>query len=114
MTPATADGKTLVRLPHTLAMPEKIDLVVTNGSDLVKPKKFPAVAVSLQMNLEEERITLTLANQGKLPLTNVTIAFRLPLLITTDERVPRKAAELIAPARPSPTRSTSRNSGKPR
>ena len=97
VTPATADGKTRVRLPHTLAMPEKIDLVVTNGSDLVKPKKFPAVAVSLQMNLEEERVTLTLANQGKLPLTNVTVAFRLPLLITTDERVTRKSAELIAP-----------------
>lgn len=97
VTPATADGETQLKLPHTLALPEKIDLVVTNSSDLVKPNEFPTLAVSLQMNLEEKRITLMLANQGNRPLTNISVAFRLPLLITTEERVPRKSTELIAP-----------------
>ncbi len=98
VSPATADGRTMVKLPHTLPLPEKIDMIVSDGASVVPSKEFPFLAASLVMNVEEDSsIVLTLANRSKRPLTNVTVAFRLPLLFTGEERVPRNDLEMINP-----------------
>ena len=98
ITPATADDRTMVKLPHTMRLPEKIDMIVSDGAQVIPSKKFPFLAASLVMNVEEDSgVILTLANRSKRPLTNVTVAFRLPLLFTGDERVPRNDLEMINP-----------------
>ncbi len=99
VTPATADGRTMVKLPHTLRMPEQIDMIISDGARVLPSKKFPFLEASLIMNVEDEEpgVILTISNRGRLPLTNVTVAFRLPLLFTCDERVPRNDLEMINP-----------------
>lgn len=98
VTPATADGRSMVELPHTMRLPEKIDMIMSDGPEVKQSKKFPYLAASLVLNVKDEPgVILTIANRGKQPLTNVTVAFRLPLLFTSDERVPRNDLEMINP-----------------
>lgn len=97
VTPAAADRKTTVKLPHTRRMPGMIDLVVTPGGKLSASNKFPDLSASLRIDLEAGKAVLTLANQGKQPLTDVTVAFRLPPPVIIEEQVPRRTIDLIAP-----------------
>lgn len=97
VTPAAADGKTMVKLPHARRMPEKIDLVVTPDGKMAASKKFPDLSASLRMDFEAGKAVLTLANRGKRPLTDITVSFRLPPSVVTAEPVPRRTVDLIAP-----------------
>lgn len=98
VTPATADGRTMIELPHSLHLPEKIDMIASDGAQVIPSKKFPFLAASLVLNVDEDPgVILTIANRSKRPLTNVTVAFRLPLLFTGEERVPRNDLEMVNP-----------------
>ncbi len=97
LTPEPADGKTITKLPHTLALPGMIDLVMAPGIAPVASKKFPTLAASLQVDLESDKAVLTLSNLGKQPVTDVIVSFRLPPFITTEPRIQRRNIELIPP-----------------
>lgn len=97
VTPAAADKKNAVALPHTRRMPGMIDLVVTPDGKLTASKKFPDLSASLRMDFEAGKAVLALSNRGRQPLTDITVSFRLPPPVIADDQTPRRTLALIAP-----------------
>lgn len=97
LSPAAADGRNMVKLPHTKRLPETIGLVVSSGGKLAVAEKLPELAAALQLDLERGKAVLTLSNRGEQPITGVTVTFRLPPPVMTEPRNPRRSIDLIRP-----------------
>ncbi|NSW54683.1 MAG: polysaccharide deacetylase family protein [Armatimonadetes bacterium] len=78
-----ADGRCVVNLPHSQGhgVPTRVDHVTSpaDPDQFATPAEFPGLAVRLNPQPEDSRVTLSLKTNPDTPLGNVRVTFRLPM-----------------------------------